>query len=340
MTDQTSSYPFDYASRGLCAILQDKPVVSLSSWIAYGAAAAARSGRQFAVLTPSNATITFPLAVLLGNSSCSWIATSPTNSLYDGFTGRALQWGTDGVVPRGDEVEEHFLLAEPRPSGYVHVRAEIVHQASFAATVGTFTEAVVEAVTGASPIGWGLHEPVSETWDAAAVSSFSFDRSPRESRFVVIGAPRVGSSLPISTTGVLTVERTATAVVETIELLVHSDDPLGQAELEAFAEAMHRARARTALVGHGVGYTALTRPARFTGATVPACAVFGAEALTGIGAKDAATRAERTGGGVHLLGTAPAQSLTVLYPAEEANGVPHPLEAHAALTVDLAGLAP
>lgn len=337
MTEQANGHPFDYASSGLCAVLQDKPIVALTSWIARSYTAAAASGRQFAVLTPSSATVTFPLAVLLGETGCRWIATSPTNALYDGFTGQALEWSADGVAPREEaEVESYFLLAEPRPSGYVHVRAETVHQASFAARIGTFTEAVFEALTGAEPVGWGLHEPVSEAWDATAVSSFTFTRSPRSTRLVVVGAPRSGTSSPVPTIGLVTVERTATAVIESVELLMDDDDPLSPTELAGIADAMHRARARTALVGHGVGYTGLTRPARFTGSTVPAVAVFGSEALVATGASWAVALAAGSGGDARLLGASPAQSLAVLYPQEEIAGRPHPLEAYASLAGQLA----
>ncbi|WP_167398992.1 DUF6177 family protein [Arthrobacter pityocampae] len=336
MNDPTGEHPFDYATGGLCAVLQDKPIVSLSSWIARGYTAAAASGRQFAVLTPSSATLTLPLTTLLSGPGCRWIATSPTNTLYDGFTGQALEFSSDGVVPRtGPEVESSFLLAEPRPSGYLHVRAETVHQASLSARVGSFTEAVFSALTGAEPVAWGLHEPVSESWDAEAVSSFTYTRSPRSTRLVVLGAPGAGSSSPIPTIGVLTVERTADAVVESLEVLAESDDPRPAAELQAMAEILHAARARTALIGHGVGFTGLTRPARFTGSTVPAVALFGPEALAATGAARAAELADESGGDARLLGSAPVRSLAVLYAQEEIPGRQHPLEAYASLVGSL-----
>lgn len=337
MTDPTAEHPFDYASAGLCAVLQDTPVVALTSWIARGYASATSSGRQFAVLTPSSATITLPLATLLGGSGCRWIATSPANALYDGFTGQVLEWSADGVAPRDEpEVESHFLLAEPRPSGYLHLRAETVHQASLAARIGTFTETVFVALTGSAPVGWGLHEPVSEPWDAQALSSFTYTRSPRSTRLVVRGTPRAGSSTPVPAIGVLTVERTSDAVVESLEILAESDDPLSSADLAGLAGALHAARARTALVGHGVGYTGLTRPARFTGSTVPAVALFGPEALAATGAAPAVRLAEESGGDARLLGAAPVQSLAVQYPQEEIPGRQHPLEAYASLVGALA----
>lgn len=339
MTESVHEHPFDYAGPGLCAVLQDKPVVALTSWIARSYAAAVDSGRQFAVLTPSTATITLPLAVLLGEPGCRWIATSPTNDLYDGFTGRTLEWAAKGVAPKAEEsVEPHFLLTEPEAAGYAHVRAEIVHQASYGARVGVFTQSVVESLTGSAPLGWGLHEPVSEPWDATAVSDFSLDRSPRSTRLVVVGAPGSGSSRGVPTIGVLTVERTASAVIESVELLLDTDEPLTGADLGEIASAMHGAHARSALIGHGVGYSGLARPARFTGSTVPACAVFGPEALVATAPPDAVAWATESGGHARLLGTAPAQSLVVTYPSHQLPGRPHPLEAYASLSARLAGL--
>jgi hypothetical protein len=252
-----------------------------------------------------------------------------------------LQWTVDGITPHGEaEVDSSFLLAEPRPRGYVHVRAETVHQASFAAPVGTFTQAVFESLTGHAPVGWGLHEPVSERWDTSAVSSFAFTRSPRSTRLIVVAAPDAASSMPVPAIALMTIERTASAVVESVELLLDSEDPLDSADLSAFADAMHRARARTALVGHGVGYSGLTRPARFTGSTVPAAAVFGSEALSATGSSRALALAQESGGDARLLGVAPTRSLTVLYPQEQEVGRAHPLEAYAALARTLAVLPP
>ncbi len=341
MTEQVSKYPFDYASDRLCAVLQDKPVVALTSWIAQCYAAAITSERNFAVITPSSAAVTLPLAVLLSETGCQWVATSPTNALYDGFTGRSLHWTVGGITPRGEaEVDSSFLLAEPRPRGYVHVRAETVHQASFAAPIGTFTQVLFESLTGHAPVGWGLHEPVSERWDTAAVSSFAFARSPRSTRLIVVGAPDAGSSVPVPAIALMTIERTASAVVESVELLLDREDPLDPADLGDVTRALHSARARTALVGHGVGYSGLTRPARFTGSTVPAAAVFGSETISATGSSRALALARESGGDARLLGVAPAHSLAVLYPQEQELGGPHPLEAYAALARSLAVLPP
>lgn len=159
------------------------------------------------------------------------------------------------------------------------------------------------------PPGWGLLEPVSEEWDVARISEYFRDRAPMPTTAVVLGDPRPGTSAPSIAT--LSLERSSRGVHEIVTFLAETADPLDGVAQAEFAATMHQARARHAVLGHGLGYTSLARPVRYTGATVPACAVFGAETLQRAGAQRGLELARGAG---QLLGSAPVQSMAVCYP--------------------------
>ncbi|MCC3297181.1 DUF6177 family protein [Arthrobacter caoxuetaonis] len=327
---------YDFLTPATAMVFCDQPVVSLSPWLARAHAGAVRSGRRFVVLTPSASSITLPLSAMLDGQSAAWLATSSDGGFYDAVTGRRQVW--DGAELRpGDGVAAEFLSAERVESAYFHIRASVFHPASLATQAGAFTSRVFEAATGSAPVGWGLYEPVSELWDAAAFSEHCYRRSPGTTRAVVTGSAPGRAGGPATAAGsvaVVTVERTRSGVVETVELLAEAEAPLTDAGLDAFLEAMHGARSRTAVLAYGLGYRDLARPARFTGTAVPGCALFGPEALAGRSAQSALALAGSRAG---LLGTAPAQSLGVRYAPEPVAGEPHPLEAYGQLLLELGG---
>jgi hypothetical protein len=328
---ETHASAFDFTTGQTAVVFQDKPVVYLSPWLARSYMAAVAERKRFVVLTPSGSRLTHPLAHLLSTAGSQWLATTSDGRFFDGFTGRIIAWA-DGEFRAGEEVAEDFLLTPAVPRGHVHVHAETLHPASLGTRVGVLAERVFQELTGAAPEGWGLHEPVSEGWDVEALTAHCFDRSPRTSHIVVLGRPRRRTT-PVSI-AMMRVERSSAGVHETVEFLAESEDPLSGGELDAFGSAMHHARVRTALLGHGLGYTELGRPARFTGMSVPGCAVFGPEAVRTLGAQKALDAA---GPGARLVGVAPAQSLLVAYPHQPVAGQPHPLEAYGALAAKLAG---
>ena len=326
---------YDFLTPSTAMVFCDQPVAGLSPWLARAHAGAVESGRRFVLLTPSTSALTLPLSALFDGDSASWMATGTDGGFFDAVTGQVQVWDGGTLQPAGS-VADDFLAAERSPSAYFHVRASVLHPASLSTRAGTFTERVFEALTGSAPLGWGLYEPVSETWHTAAFSDYCYGRAPLPSRLVVLGsAPGAPGSpgLAAGSIAVVTVERTRAGVVESVELLAGARAPLDDAGLNTFLAAMHGARARTAVLAYGLGYRDLLRPARFTGTAVPGAALFGPEALAG---RQASSVLASAGPRAELIGTVPAQSLGVRYAPEPVPGEPHPLEAYARLTMELA----
>lgn len=321
---------FDFRAGSTAVLFQDKPLAALTPWVLRSAAAAGAAGLSFVVLTPASTRITFPLSRLLEEPGCRWLATGADGTLFDGLTGRVHVW--EGEEPAAqDALADEFLAAERRQRGYAQMRASTLHPAADSTLAGAFTERMFRAVTGAPPLAWGVAEPATEAWNVAAASGFCRNRSPRSTRLVVVGTDAGGQAAGApGSVGVMTVERTSRGVLETVEILVRADGPPDAELLQSFAAGAHGARARSAVLGYGLGYDRLNRPARLTGLVVPQCAVFGPEAVSGIGAEAALAAA---GPSARLLGPAPFRSLAVEYAPEPVPGRKHPLEAYADLAL-------
>ncbi|GAB3517481.1 DUF6177 family protein [Arthrobacter monumenti] len=320
---------FDFSTAKAAVVHQDKPVLYLSNWLTRSYRAALATNRRFIVTSPAGSTATLPLLELLSLPGCAWIGTTTDGRYYDALTGRMQRWEDEDFTPL-EEPSDDFLQSPASPQGMIHLRADTLHPASAGTRVGSFCETVFSAVTGAAPAGWGLVEPVSEPWDTGELNNYCRSRAPMPTTVVVLGETEAGTSAPAI--AVLSVERTSRGLHERVEMLAGTPEPLGPDELDAFSMSMHQARARHAVLGHGIGYTDLRRPARFTGTTVPACAVFGPGTL---GQTDADQALALAGGQGRLIGRAPARSLAVIYPQEPAPGQQHPLAAYAELAAAL-----
>ncbi|GAB3248829.1 DUF6177 family protein [Arthrobacter pigmenti] len=323
--------PFDFSTGQLGVIHQDKPVLYLSHWLTRGYRAAVTSGRDFVVLSPPDSAITLPLEELLARPGCQWVVATADGRFFDATAGALLHWTGDGFESTGEPANE--FLAAPSNQGHIRVHAETMHPASANTRVGTFCGRIFTELTGAEPIGWGLVEPVSELWDTAELNSYFRNRAPMPTTAVVIGQPRRGTGAPSIAT--LSLERTSRGVLEIVTFMAESVEPVPEHELEGFARAMHDARARHAVLGHGLGHVNLNRPACFTGVTVPGCALFGPETLESAGP----AKALEAAGDGQLVGTHPFASLVVTYPTDPVADRSHPLAAYDELVAALAGTA-
>ncbi|WP_026817941.1 DUF6177 family protein [Arthrobacter castelli] len=326
----STEVPFDFSTGQMGVVHQDKSVLHLSHWITRAYRAAVTSSRDFAVLSPPDAAITLPLDELLSRPGCQWVVATADGSFFDATTGQLLQWTNGGFESIGEPANE--FLAAPAGQGHIRVQADTLHPASANTRVGRFCERIFTELTGAAPAGWGLVEPASELWDTAELNAYFRNRAPMPTTAVVIGAPRPGSGAPSIAT--LSMERSSRGVHEIVTFLAETPEPVSEGELEGFARAMHDARARHAVLGHGLGHTNLNRPARFTGATVPACALFGPETLETAGPRNALQLAGDT---AQLVGAGPLTSLLITYSTEPTAGRPHPLAAYDELVAALTG---
>src|SRR5690606_17916839 len=72
-------------------VIEDRPVVPLSTWLADALATHARQGHALQLVTPSDSLLTTPLANLMTAPLARW-AVADGSGFRDGFSGRPLHW--------------------------------------------------------------------------------------------------------------------------------------------------------------------------------------------------------------------------------------------------------
>ena len=207
---------------------------------------------------------------MLAQPGCQWLATMDDGRFFDGATGRVFTWDGEDFVST-DQLADDFLLTPPAPRGMVHVRA--VHPASLTARIGELTERVFRDWRAASPAGWRVHGPASEPSDIAALSAHCLSVAAASvvawwwSAHRAAGRRRAASAA-------LSVDRLAAASPGARGATTEAVDPLDPSALDSFGAAVRRTHARTALLGHALGYSRSHVP-RASRDLVPGCAVFG-----------------------------------------------------------------
>jgi hypothetical protein len=224
----------DVVTGRVAVVLQDRPVVPLSAWLADAARACAASGRGLQVVTPPGSRLTTPLRFALDGPDTRWVVRDAGGrTCYDGRSGRRLEWVGDAFVPTPTQLDPAPPLAPEftDPSGPAGRRllleVRLRHPATAMARLGGALEAVCAVLTGEPPRGWGTAEPATEPWDGKQLTAFARRRAPAPTLLVVVGGGRRPA------VGTVRVSRAAAGVDETVTLVVGGP---GQAPLDALPE--------------------------------------------------------------------------------------------------------
>jgi Family of unknown function (DUF6177) len=236
----------DVVTGRVAVVLQDRPVVPLSAWLADAARACAAAGRGLQVVTPPGSRLTTPLRFALDGPDTRWVVRDAGGgTCYDGLSGRRLAWDGDAFVPTPAQEGPGAALApefaDPGgPAGRrLVLEVRLRHPATASARLGGALEVLCAALTGGPPRGWGTAEPATEPWDGAQLTAFARRRAPAPTLLVVVGGDRRPA------VGTLRVSRAASGVDETVTLVVGGP---GQAPLDALPEAAEALAADQPLV--------------------------------------------------------------------------------------------
>jgi len=223
----TEAHPaVDVVTGRVAVVLQDRPVVPFSAWLADAVRVCAGSGRGLQVVTPPGSRLTTPLRLALDGPDTRWVVRDATGATcYDGLSGRRLRWDGDAFVPAPAGPEEGPALApqfvdRDAPAGrQLLLEVRLRHPATATARLGGALEVLCAALTGQPPRGWGTAEPATEPWDRDALTGFARRRTPAPTLLVVVG----GGDRPA--VGTIRVSRAASGVDETVTLVVGGADP-------------------------------------------------------------------------------------------------------------------
>ncbi|MFC9976330.1 DUF6177 family protein [Spirillospora sp. NPDC127200] len=163
MSDITATGP-DLLTEHAAIFLIDRQVVPLSPALAQAARTAGPS-RALQLVTPTTSRLTLPLHALITAGRADWVVREQ-GGYYTGLTGQPLTWNGKAFMPVPDapNYAEGFTQ---RPSEPLGTHLTLTLQARHPATtlLGGLTEHLVQALTNASPTGWGTAEPTEHNWN-------------------------------------------------------------------------------------------------------------------------------------------------------------------------------
>ncbi|MFJ3517548.1 DUF6177 family protein [Streptomyces sp. NPDC090131] len=200
-------------------VLQDRPVIPMTSWLSEVLRATVESDRSLQIVTPPHCRISLPTRLLLQSMPSRWVVQDERCGYYDGLTGAVLTWQDDAFSPARDEngetpVADAFAEAGPTGERQLSVSFRTLHRPTADLLLGGALEVAWQALTGGPPAGWGTSEPAGLTWSRRQLTELAYERAPRSTWTVVVGT----ADRPAVAT--LRVIRTPEGVEEDITLTV------------------------------------------------------------------------------------------------------------------------
>lgn len=287
----------DVLTNRVAVVMQDRPVIGLSTWLADVIRICADNDKGLNLVTPATSRLTTPLHTALNGPGVRWVVRTGDHTFYDGHTGRLLHWTSDAFDPADDAtIANEFLDETPLPAWHLTLSVSVRHQPTARLRLGAALEQLFELHTGHPPAGWGTAEPATEPWSRDTLTDFCRDRAPRRTWLTAVGQPS-GQAL-----ATLVVSRPGDHVAETIEITVTRSQPWLPEEVTATVDALaRRYHIRQLFAAQAPGLTDTTHAPRWAGLPTPLGLFAGPDALNGrppaqlldIGAHTATTHGTR-----------------------------------------------
>lgn len=294
----------DIATAGAAVVVQDREVVGMGPLLLDALVSAPRAGVRLQLVTPPTSRLTLPLVQLLRDNEGQWVVRRDDGSCFDGLSGRLLRWDGRSFEPEAEPAADPGWASPPAPDrGCFAADLTVLHPATSQLLLGESVETCCAALTGLTPGGWGVAEPVSQRWDRAALTALCRERAPQPTLVVVVGG---SGEAPV--VGTLTITPTTSGVRERLVLQAPAGSQVTSHPLDALAERLagQDQPPRTALLGLQPGPDDGTIRAQHGGATVPYGLLLGPAVLKEIGT-DRALAAPVPA--VRLVGPAAASSV-------------------------------
>ncbi|MEU2512839.1 DUF6177 family protein [Streptomyces syringium] len=175
-------------------VLQDRPVVPMTSWLSEALRATVESDRSLQIVTPPHCRLSLPTRTLLQSTPSRWVVQDERCGYYDGLTGAVLRWQDGAFSPDRDENGESPVadaFTEVRPTGerQLILSFRTLHQPEADLVLGGALEAAWQALTGAPPAGWGTSEPIGLPWSRRQLTDLAYERAPQPTWTVAVGTP-------------------------------------------------------------------------------------------------------------------------------------------------------
>ncbi|MFF1482408.1 DUF6177 family protein [Streptomyces sp. NPDC058301] len=190
----------DIQTDRVSVVVQDRPVIALTTWLSNALAETATQGRALQLVTPPTSRLTLPTRAALAFGPHRWVVQHPETGHYDGLRGARLHWNdaafTEGSGPDGTpRVAAPFTApaGAPTPEGERQLAFSLrtVHVATADLVLGAVLEAAWQHLTGAPPTGWGTAEPVNLPWSKRELTELARTRAQKglPTFLIALGTP-------------------------------------------------------------------------------------------------------------------------------------------------------
>ncbi len=277
----TAAHPaVDFRTDRVAVVMQDRPVVPLSSWLADVIRICAANGKGLQLVTPAASRLTTALHQAFTGPDSRWVADGPGGH-HDGHTGRRLGWTGDMFAPLDPAaLAPAFTGGPPAPAWHHGITVQLRHRPVASLTLGGALEQLVTALTGAPPAGWGTAEPATQPWSRASVTELCRARAPRRTWICAVSSPSAAGLVDGPVLATMVVSRTDSWVLETIRCTAVHSEPLPAGALLPVLAALGD-DVRQALVQQVPGRPDATCAPQWTGLSTPVAILAGPEATEG-----------------------------------------------------------
>ncbi|MFF2652568.1 DUF6177 family protein [Streptomyces sp. NPDC058045] len=239
----TDTPAVDVLTASTAVVIQDRPLVPMTSWLSDALRSATGADRALHLVTPPDTRLTLPTRTALHGLPNRWVVQDPRLGYYDGLSGAVLHWKNGTFAPvTGDgpaRLAPAFTAADDSGDRQLVLTLRTRHPADRELVLGGAVETAFRHLTGAPPAGWSTAEPVNLPWSTGRLTDLARARAPRSTWLIAVGQ---GERPALATVRVL---RTPAGVEEDITLtLGHGGDealpPAGAVEeLAAELDAGH-----------------------------------------------------------------------------------------------------
>ncbi|MBX9395114.1 hypothetical protein K4749_16285 [Streptomyces sp. TRM72054] len=275
----------DVLTDKVAVVIQDRPVVAMTAWLADAFRATAAAGRGLQIVTPAGTRMSPAVRNALPGWPSRWVVQDERDGYYDGLSGAVLRWdnGLFVTVESPEATPEDPRTPVARTFGediadtgerQLAISFRTVHPADDRLVLGGAVEAVWREITGEPPAGWGTEEPANLPWSLRQLTDVAHERTPEPTWLVVVGTPERPGLATVRIT------RTKGGVEEDVTMAFGygPGEELPSGAVPAAAEALAtRHDLQSMLVQIRRARRDLSVPPRFEGPGVPYAFVLGAE---------------------------------------------------------------
>ncbi|MGW7658059.1 DUF6177 family protein, partial [Streptomyces tendae] len=191
----TTPHPaIDVLTDTTAVVLQDRPVIPMTSWLSDALRTAITSDRALHIVTPNTARLTLPTRNALGGHPHRWVVQDPHEGYYDGLSGAVLRWQNGTFTPARTSsgttpVAQAFTNTTDTGDRQLILAIRARNRADEQLVLGRALETAWHHLTGAPPAGWSTAEPVNLPWSTRQLTDLARQRAPHPTSLIAIGHP-------------------------------------------------------------------------------------------------------------------------------------------------------